>query len=54
MAAVIIVLSTLATGVLAVAESAVTAATILYPRQSAIDPALVGYISASSGCKSSA
>jgi len=51
MAATIITLSTLISGALAIAEPAVTAAAMLYPRQSAMDPALVGYISASDGCK---
>jgi hypothetical protein len=54
MATTIITLSTLAIGALAAAEPAVTAAAMLYPRQSGVDPALVGYISASDGCKSSA
>ena len=51
MAATIITLSALVSGALAAAEPAVTAAAMLYPRQAAIDPALVGYISASSGCE---
>ena len=51
MAATIITLSALVSGALAAAEPAVTAAAMLYPRQSGIDPALVGYISASSGCE---
>jgi len=52
MAATIITLSTLAIGALAAAEPAVTAAAMLEPRQIFYDPALVGYPSASSGCKS--
>ena len=43
-------LSILVTSALAVPEPAVTAAAELFPRQSAIDPALVGYISSGSGC----
>jgi hypothetical protein len=42
----------LAIGALAAAEPAVTAAAMLDPRQIYNNPALVGYISASSGCKS--
>jgi hypothetical protein len=53
MAATFITLSSLAIGAFAAAEPAVTAAAML-PRQLTIDPALVGYISASSGCKFSA
>lgn len=51
MAATIITLSSLAIVALAAAEPAVTAAAMLNPRQLTIDPALVGYISASNGCK---
>ena len=51
MAATVIALSSLAIGALAAAEPAVTAAAMLEPRQIFYDPALVGYISASSGCK---
>jgi hypothetical protein len=53
MVATTIVLSALVTSAIAVAEPAVTAAPRLHPRQS-VDPALVGYMSASGGCKSSA
>jgi len=53
MAATLITLSSLAIGALAAAEPAVTAAAML-PRQLTINPALVGYISGSSGCKFSA
>jgi hypothetical protein len=52
MAATLIALSSLAIGALAAAEPAVTAAAMLDPRQIYNNPALVGYISASSGCKS--
>jgi len=52
MAARIVVLSAFTAGALAAAEPAVTAAAQLYLRQSGMDPALVGYISASSGCES--
>ena len=51
MAATLIALSSLAIGALAAAEPAVTAAAMLDPRQIYNNPALVGYISASSGCK---
>lgn len=51
MAATFITLSSLAIGALAAAEPAVTAAAMLEPRQIFYDPALVGYPSASSGCK---
>lgn len=51
MAAAFITLSSLAIGALAAAEPAVTAAAMLDPRQIFYDPALVGYPSASSGCK---
>lgn len=51
MAATIIALSTFAIGALAAAEPAVTEAAMLYQRQSFPDPAFVGYISASSGCR---
>ena len=51
MAATIIALSALTIGALAAAEPAVTAAVMLDPRQLVINPALVGYISASNGCK---
>jgi hypothetical protein len=51
MAATLIALSTFAIGALAAAEPAVTAAAMLDPRQIYNNPALVGYISASSGCK---
>lgn len=51
MAATLITLSSLAIGALAAAEPAVTAAAILDPRQIFNNPALVGYISASNGCK---
>jgi hypothetical protein len=54
MAATLIALSTFAIGALAAAEPAVTAAAMLDPRQIYNNPALVGYISASSGCKLSA
>jgi hypothetical protein len=47
-----IVLSGLITSALAVAEPAVTAAAELQPRQYAVNPVLVGYISASDGCTS--
>lgn len=46
-------LSALVVSALAVAEPAVTAAAELFPRQSAGDPALVGYISSGSGCETS-
>jgi hypothetical protein len=48
-----IVLSGLITGALALTEPAVTAAAELSPRQIFPNPALVGFISASSGCKQS-
>jgi hypothetical protein len=54
MVATTIVLSALVTSVLAVAEPAVTAAPRLHARQSDVDPALVGYMSADGACKSSA
>ena len=54
MVATTIVLFALVTSVLAVAEPAVTTAPKLYSRQTAIDPALVGYLSASDGCESPA
>jgi hypothetical protein len=53
MVATTIVLSALVGSALAVAEPTVTAAPRLHPRQSDVDPALVGYMSASDGCKSS-
>jgi len=49
-----LVLSGLVTSALAIAEPAVTAAAELQPRQYAVNPVLVGYISASDGCTSSA
>ena len=52
MAASIITFSSLVIGALAAAEPAVTAAAVLEPRQIFYDPALVGYPSASGGCKS--
>lgn len=51
MAATIITLSAFTIGALAAAEPAVTEAAMLYPRQIFPNPALVGYISASDGCK---
>ncbi|KAM0711918.1 hypothetical protein Q7P35_001288 [Cladosporium inversicolor] len=49
MAATLIALSAFTIGALAAAEPAVTAAAMLDPRQLAINPALVGYISVSDG-----
>lgn len=51
MAASILCLAAFASSALAAAEPAITAAAQLLPRQSGVDPALVGYIRASSGCK---
>lgn len=51
MTATLIALSAFTIGALAAAEPAVTAAAMLDPRQLVINPALVGYISASNGCK---